>query len=123
MAHFAKVKNGVVLNVVVADQGWIDKKSPESGVSWVQTSYNTIGGVHYGQDRNPDGGVALRKNYAAIGGTYDKDADAFYKSPPYPSWVLNTDTYLWDAPVSRPSDEEPYEWDEDNLRWVAITFD
>ena len=115
MAHFAKVVDGVVEQVIVAEQNIID------GIegTWVQTSYNTRGGVHYGQDQNPDGGVALRKNYAGIGYTYDSVRDAFIPPKPYPSWVLDEDTCLWEPPVPYP-DEGFHEWDEDNGQWVEI---
>jgi hypothetical protein len=108
MAHFAKVVDGIVEQVIVAEQG-----------TWVQTSYNTRGGVHLDQDLEPDGGVALRKNFAGIGFTYDSGRDAFIPPKPYPSWVLDEDTCLWEAPVPYP-DEGVHEWDEENGQWVEI---
>ena len=116
MAHFAKVVDGVVENVIVAEQEIIDTLEG----TWVQTSYNTRGGVHLNQDLEPDGGVALRKNYAGIGFTYDSVRDAFYEPKPYPSWVLDEDTCWWNAPVDYPLDGDRYEWDEENGRWVEI---
>ena len=95
MSHFAKVENGKVVQVIVAEQDFID--SGVVGHGWVQTSYNTRGNVHYGQDGQPDGGVALRGNYAGIGYTYDEIRDAFI--PPKPEeheWVLNETTCQWD---------------------------
>jgi hypothetical protein len=74
MSHFAKIENNIVTNVIVAEQEFIDTQSG----TWIQTSYNTHGNVHYGQDGNDDGGVALRANYAGIGYTYDTDNDVFY---------------------------------------------
>mgnify|MGYP003663040875 FL=1 len=120
MSHFAKVKAGIVQTVIVADQGFVDKLPSEEGVFWVQTSYNTKGGVHYGQDGNPDGGVALRKNYAGQGMTYDSTRDAFYASQPYPSWTLNEDSCIWEPPVDYPAFDPSkiYSWDEENTRWV-----
>lgn len=115
MAHFAKVVDGVVEKVLVAEQDFIDTQEG----TWVQTSYNTRGGVHLGKDLLPDGGVALRKNYAGIGYTYDSVRDAFIPPKPYPSWVLDKDTCLWEAPVPYP-DEGLHEWDEDNGQWVEI---
>ena len=108
MAHFAKIEDGIVTNVIVAEQEFIDTQDG----TWVQTSYNTYGNVHYGQDGNADGGVALRGNYAGIGDTYDTDNDVFYKPKPYASWTL-ADTWLWVAPIAYPDDGNLYDWDED----------
>ena len=102
MAHFAKVVDGIVDRVIVAERDFIDTQEG----TWVQTSYNTRGGVHLGQDLEPDGGVALRKNYAGIGFTYDSDRDAFYEPQPYPSWVLDEDTCWGNAPVAYPTDDK-----------------
>ena len=115
MAHYAKIEDGIVTQVIVADQDFIDSGAVGSG--WVQTSYNTSGGVHYGPDRQPDGGIALRKNYAVIGGIYDAKRDAFYASQPYPSWILNEQTCWWESPVPMPTDGI-YEWDEVSRSWV-----
>ena len=82
------------------------------------TSFYTRWRVHLGQDLEPDGGVALRKNYAGIGFTYDSVRDAFIPSKPYPSWVLDEDTCWWNAPVAYPTDDKFYQWDEDTLSWV-----
>ena len=126
MAHFAKVENGIVTQVIVAEQSFINTGAVGDSSSWVQTSYNTRGGVHYGQDGQPDGGVALRKNYAGIGYTYDAGRDAFYAPKPYNSWVLNADTCYWEAPVAMPDDAgtgdppKMYTWDEDTTNWVVV---
>jgi len=115
MAHFAKVsEEGIVEQVVVADsaQWCVDNL----GGNWVQTSYNTEGGVHYGPDGKPDGGVALNKNYAGIG--FHFDGVGFYAQQPYPSWILNNETYLWEAPVPYPNDGKEYVWDEALEEWV-----
>jgi len=117
MAHFAKVEDGIVTTVIVAPQNFID--SEVDGL-WVQTSYNTRGGVHYGQDGEPDGGVALRKNYAGIGYVYDTDRDAFYVSQLYPSWALNETTCMWEPPSEMPDDGKMYTWDEDTTSWVVF---
>ena len=109
MAHFAKIENNLVTNVIVAEQEFIDTQDG----TWVQTSYNTYGNVHYGQDGNADGGVALRGNYAGIGYTYDSTNDVFYVPKPYASWTLNTSTWYWEAPISLPDDGKDYIWDED----------
>ena len=116
MSHFAKVENNVVTQVIVAEQDVID--SGMFGAGWVQTSYNTRGGIHYGQDGQPDGGVALRKNYAGIGYSYDAGRDAFIAPQPFPSWVLNEQTCQWEAPVPMPTDGKMYNWDEATLNWV-----
>ena len=109
MSHFAKIENGIVTNVIVAEQKFIDTQSG----TWVQTSYNTRGNVHYGQDGEPDGGVALRGNYAGIGYTYDTDNDVFYAPQSYPSWVLESSSWTWIAPIVYPNDDNFYDWHED----------
>ena len=116
MAHFAKVVDGIVETVIVADQEFVDAQEG----TWVQTSYNTRGGVHLGPDLEPDGGVPLRKNYAGIGYTYDSVRDAFIAPKPYSSWVLDEDTCWWNAPVGYPTDGKFYQWNEDTLSWVEV---
>ena len=118
MSHFARVENGVVTEVIVAEQDVID--SGLFGTNWVQTSYNTRGNVHYGNDGQPDGGIALRGNYAGIGDTYDIVADVFYAPQPFPSWTLNQSTWLWEAPVPCPDDGKQYAWDEPTLSWIEV---
>ena len=118
MSHFAKVENGVVTQVIVADQDVID--SGMFGSGWVQTSYNTSGGVHYGKDGQPDGGVPLRKNYAGIGYSYDAGRDAFIPPQPFPSWKLNEETCQWTAPIPMPTDDKRYTWNEATLAWVEM---
>ena len=81
---------------------------------WVQTSYNTIGGVH------KLGGTPLRKNHAAIGYTYDEDRDAFIPKKPYASWILNETTCLWDSPVVKPDDDQIYNWNETTTSWDVV---
>jgi hypothetical protein len=113
MSHFAKVVNGIVEEVLVIEQDVIDTGIFGSPSLWVQTSYNTHGGQH--PQNQP-----LRKNYAGVGYTYDAVRDAFIAPQPYPSWLLDEDTCLWDAPVPRPQDGENYWWDEDTLSWVLV---
>lgn len=120
MAHYAKVENGVVTQVIVAEQDFINSGAVGDPATWIQTSYNTRGGIHYGQDGQPDGGVALRKNYAGIGYTYDAQRDAFIPPKPFESWVLNEDTCNWDAPVAMPEDGKRYTWDEATTNWVEV---
>jgi hypothetical protein len=110
MSHFAKVENGIVTQVIVAEQDVID--SGLFGTGWIQTSYNTYGGVH------KNGGIPLRKNYAGIGYTYDANRDAFIPPQPYASWVLNENTFCWNAPTSMPTDGKMYVWNESTLSWV-----
>lgn len=111
MAHFAKVEDGIVTQVIVAEQDVID--SGLFGDGWIQTSYNTRGGQH------PEG-RPLRKNFAGVGYTYDAVRDAFIPPQNYPSWTLNEDTCLWDAPVPYPDDGKFYNWDEGTLAWVEV---
>ena len=116
MSHFAKIENNIVTTVIVAEQDFIDTQEG----TWVQTSYNTRGGVHYQPNSNTpseDQSKALRKNYAGTGFTYDSTRDAFIPPKPYESWTLNETTCLWEAPVSYPSDGQSYVWNEENLRW------
>ena len=102
MSHFAEISgsNNVVTRVIVAEQDFIDSGAVGTGSNWIQTSYNTRGGVHYGQNGQPDGGTQLRKNYAGIGYTYNTSRDAFYPPQPEPSgsipYILNEDSCLWE---------------------------
>ena len=120
MAHFAKVCDGKVIQVIVAEPEFFDTFVDSSPGEWIQTSYNTRGGVHYGADGNPDGGVALRGNYAGIGFTYDRTNDVFYAPAPFPSWTLNTNTWSWEAPVAYPTDGKIYQWNEETKNWVEV---
>ena len=121
MGHFAKVNNGKVESVIVADAAFFDNFVDTSPGTWLQTSYNTRGGVHYGQDGQPDGGEALRGNYAGIGYTYDQANDVFYAPQPYPSWTISAPTWTWTAPVPYPTDGKVYAWDEATQSWVEVT--
>lgn len=119
MAHFAKVVNGIVETVIVAEANFI--ATLEDANSWVQTSYNTRGGVHYDPVTgltSADQSKALRKNYAGISYTYDSIRDAFIPPKPYPSWLLDETTCLWIAPKAKPSDNKMYRWNEKLLDWV-----
>ena len=111
MGHFAKVNNGIVEQVIVAEPEFFDTFVDASPGEWIQTSYNTRGGQH------PEG-RPLRKNYAGIGFTYDRVRDAFIPPQPYASWTLNEDTCLWDAPVAMPTDGKRYTWDEATTNWI-----
>ena len=119
MAHFAKVVNGLVDKVIVAEPEFFDSFVDDSAGQWVQTSYNTRGNIHYAPNSNdPDGGDALRKNYAGIG--YHYDGVGFYAPQPFPSWTLNSDTYLWEPPTESPDDGKFYEWDETDKKWKEV---
>ena len=124
MAHFAKVTNGVVTKVIVAEQEFIDNYNDGEPGKWIQTSYNTKGGVHYVPNSNipsDDQSKALRKNYAGTNWIYDRTRDAFYEPQPYPSWTLNEDTCWWEPPTAYPSDGKNYDWDESSKSWVEPT--
>ena len=118
MAHFAKVIDGIVSQVIVAGHDYINALVDAD--QWIQTSYNTHGGVHYGQDGEPDGGVALRANYAGIGDTYDIANDVFYAPQPYPSWTIGAPDWIWHPPTPMPTDGKLYRWDEPTLNWVEL---
>lgn len=120
MSHFAKVQNGVVTEIIVAEQDFINSGLVGPASEWVQTSYNTRGGVHYGEDGQPDGGTALRGNYAGIGYTYDSTHDVFYAPQPYPSWTLNNTTWMWEPPVPYPTDDKMYQWNEEARNWAEV---
>jgi hypothetical protein len=111
MAHYAKVVNGSVTQVIVAETEFFDTFIDSSPGEWIQTSYNTHGGQH------PEG-RPLRKNYAGIGYTYDKTLDAFIPPKPFASWTLDTDTCLWNAPIAKP--EGNYTWNEDEQSWDLV---
>ena len=121
MSHFAKVCDQKVVQVIVAEKEFFNTFVDTSPGQWLQTSYNTRGGVHYGQDGQPDGGIALRGNYAGIGYTYDAANDVFYAPQPYPSWVLNKTTWVWEPPVPYPTDGKVYNWDEATKNWVEVS--
>ena len=114
MAHFAKVVDGKVSQVIVAEKEFFDTFVDSSPGEWIQTSYNTHGGVH------KNGGTPLRKNYAGIGFTYDRTRDAFIPPQPYASWTLDDNSCLWNAPVAMPIDGKFYTWDEATTAWVEV---
>lgn len=122
MAHFAKVKDGVVVDVIVAEPEFFDTFVDSTPGQWIQTSYNTRGGKHYDQDGNEsaDQSKALRKNYAGVGFLYDPALDAFMPPKPYPSWTLDENTCWWVAPVAYPEDGNQYNWNEANQTWDLI---
>ena len=122
MAHYAFInENNIVTEVIV---GCEESELPEGITSWEEhygqfrgqackrTSYNTVGGVHL------SGGTPFRKNYAGIGYMYDEERDVFIPPQPFSSWVIDEETFLWVAPIPRPSEDEPYYWDEQTLQWI-----
>lgn len=102
---FAKVKKGLVINVMVSDQDFIDNFIDTSAGQWIETK--------------EDG--SIRKNYAGIGHTYDETRDAFIPPQSYPSWTLDEDTCLWEAPVTYPDDGKMYQWNETDKQWDEIS--
>tara|TARA_B110000902_G_C14128588_1_gene521028 strand:+ start:192 stop:548 length:357 start_codon:yes stop_codon:yes gene_type:complete len=115
MAHYAKVVQGKVTEVIVAEQEFIDSFVDTSPGMWIQTSYNTVGGIH------TDGGTPLRKNFASEGFAYDVDKDAFIPPQDFPSWTLNETTCLWEAPTPMPSDGQSYVWNETDTQWEQMS--
>jgi len=117
MSHFAHIdENDIVTQVIVAEQDFINSGAVGDPSRWIQTSYNTFGGIH------KNGGIPLRKNYAGIGYSYVRILDAFVPPKPFNSWILNVNTCLWDPPVPMPNDGKLYIWDEDTLSWVEINL-
>jgi len=105
MSHFAKIdSNNIVTDVIVAEQDFINSGAVGDSFLWVQTSYNNN----------------FRKKYAGVGDTYDSALDAFIPPQPYPSWTLNEDTCLWEAPVAYPDDDKHYGWDEEVQNWAIL---
>ena len=114
MAHYAKVNNNIVDKVIVAEAEFFETFVDTSPGQWIQTSYNTHGGIH------SLGGTPLRKNYAGVGYTYDSTLEAFYAPKPYASWSLDTETCLWNPPVAYPDDGETYNWNESTTSWDLV---
>lgn len=124
MGHYAKVVNGIVEKVIVAKADFFDTFVDDSPGTWIKTSYNTRGGVHYLPNTDTQSETqtkALRGNFAGIGYTYDSENDVFYPPSPYDSWILNETTWSWEAPVAQPDDDNSYEWNEDTQSWDQIT--
>ncbi len=117
MAHWAKIENGIVTQVNVVEDDFIQANPDRYTGQWVKTSYNTQGGIHQ------LGGTPLRKNYAGIGYIYDEARDAFYEPQPFLSWILNEESCIWEAPIPYPNDDKIYEWNEEKQQWKEITND
>jgi len=123
MAHFAKIENNLVTEVLVVNND-LEHRGADFlvndlglGGTWIKTSYNTRGNVHV------NGGIPFRKNYAGIGFSYDSNRDAFISPKPFDSWLLNEDSCLWEAPVAYPNDGNFYTWDEETLSWKEVAID
>lgn len=115
MGHYAKVLDGKVIKIIVAQADFFDGDFiDDSAGEWIKTSYNTRGGVH------TLGGTPLRMNFAEVGGNYNRENDVFYGQSTFKGWVLNTETYTWEPPVPMPVDDNIYRWDESTLSWVTI---
>jgi hypothetical protein len=132
MASFAKLNSNniverveSVVNEVLKDSNGVEQETVgieflknlynEPNSLWVQTSYNTHGGVH------SNGGIPFRKNHAGIGYTYDSQRDAFIPIKPYNSWILNEQKCTWEAPIAIPNDGNRYNWNESTLSWDLVT--
>ena len=121
VSHFAKVTNGKVTQIIVAEKEFFDTYVDSTPGEWIQTSYNTRGGIHYAPNSDtPDGGVALRGNYAGIGYIYDSVNDVFYAPQPFSSWIISAPDWTWKAPVAMPTDGQKYTWDESIKNWVVV---
>jgi hypothetical protein len=114
MAHYAKVNNNIVEQVIVAEPEFFETFVDTSPGTWIQTSYNTRAGVH------TLGGTPLRGNYAGVGYIYDSINDVFYTPKPFPSWTLNESTWLWEAPIAYPTDDKQYNWNESTQSWDLV---
>jgi hypothetical protein len=124
MAHFAKIVDGTVVKVIVAEPEFFNTFVDSSPGQWLQASYNTRGGIHYqpnSHEPSADQSKALRMNFPGVGYTYDAERDAFISPSPFPSWVLNQTTCLWDPPVTKPDDGQTYTWNETEQRWDAVS--
>jgi len=117
MSHFAQVIEGIVQKVIVAEQDFVNTlPDPQN---WIETSYNTRGNVHYNPNTGlPDNKPPLKGNYAGIGYTYDAINEVFYAPQPFPSWILNTTTWTWEAPIKMPTKKGNWVWDEPTLSWI-----
>lgn len=129
MAHYAKVNNGIVTNVIVAEPEFFNTYVDETPGKWLKTSYNIRSGVYYNPETNQpaeDQSVInedegrQRKNFAGIGYKYDVDRDAFIPPSPFPSWVFNETTCNFDPPIPKPNDGNEYWWNEENQSWDEV---
>ena len=131
MSYYAKVLNGIVTNIIIAEPDFMENEfiDTEPG-TWIKTSFNVRGGVYFDPETNephPDQETIIsaedgrqRKNFAWVGSKYSHEHDAFEGQKIYPSWILNTETFLYEAPIDKPNDGLDYYWDEDNESWVIV---
>lgn len=131
MAHFAQIdENNIVLQIIVipneeehrAEEFILNELNLEG--RWIQTSYNTRGNIYFDPETNApseDQSKAFRKNYAGIGYYYDEEYDGFFIPKPFPSWTMNTETWLWESPVPIPETGGPWEWNEELGEWQEAT--
>jgi hypothetical protein len=118
MAHFCRLENNVVTQViVVSNQDILDENGQESEQKGIDFCSNLLGGTWKQTSYN----ARIRKNYAGIGYTYDETLDAFVPPKPFASWTLNNETAQWEAPTPYPNDEKRYTWDEETTSWVEVT--
>jgi len=121
MGHYAKVVDSKVVQVIVAEPDFFNTFVDTSPGEWIQTSYNTRGNVHYQPNsQEPSGQPAVRGNYAGIGYIYDRANDVFHAPSPYPSWVMDSATWTWKAPVAEPATGGPFVWDEPTKSWKVM---
>ena len=117
MAHFAKLENNIVTQViVVANQDILDEQGQENEQKGIDFCSNLLGGTWKQTSYNGN----IRKNYAGVGYTYDEGRDAFIAPKPFASWVLDETTAQWKAPVDMPTDDKRYLWDEDTTSWKEL---
>ena len=108
MSYFAKVVNGKVTEIQIASQEFMDGYVDTSPGTWIETW------------EEPKG-ASERYHYASIGGNYDKEGDFFYDVQPFPSWILNRTTGVWEPPKELPSDGKEYQWNEETKSWDELT--
>ena len=127
MAHFAKIVDGLVEQVIVVNNDVLQKNGSEdeqkgidfckslfgNDTQWVKCSYNTYGNVHKNNES------PLRGNFPNPGYVYDNVNDVFYAPQPYPSWTLNSN-WIWEAPVAYPDDGNFYDWNEETQSWDLV---
>jgi hypothetical protein len=104
MAHFAKIENGIVTQVIVAEKDFINSGAVGDEFNWVQTSYSN----------------SFRGKFASIGDTWDSVNQVFMPPQPYPSWTYNEDMFQWVPPIAVPDPTKMYEWDEETTSWVRV---
>jgi len=123
MGSWVKIVNGVVVKGIRAEPEFFNTFVDDSPGEWLQTSYNTRGGIYYDANTNTpsqDQSKAFRKNFAGVGFIYDKDRDAFIPPKPYECWILNETTCIWEAPIAYPTDGKEYTWNEENQNWDLL---